>query len=174
MLKNLRLNLIILAVGAAALLGGFMSAAHAGALSDYAENKIIDAVVRGQTLGAPATFYLGLATDTCTDAGAGTEPSGNAYARVSVASSLANWSGTQATASTTASSGTGGMISNNAAIAWLVSTGPWGTLQSVRLYDAPTAGNMWLCINLASPLSVSAAGFTISFPAAAVSIQIDN
>lgn len=174
MLKNLRLNLIILAVGAAALLGGFMSAAHAGALSDYAENKIIDAVVRGQTLGAPATFYLGLATDTCTDAGAGTEPSGNAYARVAVASSLANWSGTQAAASTTASSGTGGTISNNAAIAWLVSTGPWGTLQSVRLYDAPTAGNMWLCINLASPLSVSAAGFTISFPAAAVSIQIDN
>lgn len=174
MLKNLRINLVILAVGAAALLGGFMSAAHAGALSDYAENKIIDAVVRGQTLGAPATFYLGLATDTCTDAGAGTEPSGNAYVRIAVASSLANWSGTQATASTAASSGTGGMTSNNNVLSWLASTGPWGTLQSVRGYDAPTSGNVWFCINLANPLSVSAAGFTVSFPAAALSLQIDN
>ena len=174
MLKNLRINLVILAVSAAALLGGFVSAAHAGALSDYAENKIIDAVVRGQTLGAPATFYLGLATDTCTDAGAGTEPSGNAYARVAVASSLANWSGTQAAASTTASSGTGGTTSNNNAIAWTATSGAWGILQSVRWYDASSGGNVWICINLTSSLNVSGAGFTVSFAAGQLSVQIDN
>lgn len=32
------------------------------ALTDYAQNKIVDAVYRGQTLGAPATRYYGLFT----------------------------------------------------------------------------------------------------------------
>lgn len=174
-MKKLRFNLLCVAVSAFALLGGLASSmAHAGALNDYAENKIVDAVIRGQTLGAPATAYIGLATDTCTDSSAGTEPSGNAYARVSVASSLANWAGTQAAASTTASSGTGGTTSNNNVITWTASTGAWGTLQSVRWYDASTAGNSWICINLTSSLAVSGSGFTVSFPAAALSFQIDN
>ena len=68
------------------LLFAITSFANADALTDYAENKIVDAVIRGQTLGAPATAYIGLATDTCTDSGAGTEPSGNSYARVAVTS----------------------------------------------------------------------------------------
>ena len=40
----------------------FSTASHAGALTDYAENKIADALLRGQSLGAPATMYIGLAT----------------------------------------------------------------------------------------------------------------
>lgn len=174
-MKKLRFNLLCVALAGFALLGGFASnMVHAGALNDYAENKIVDAVIRGQTLGAPATAYIGLATDTCTDSGAGTEPSGNAYARVAVTSSMANWAGTQAAASTTASSGTGGTTSNNNVITWAASTGAWGTLQSVRWYDASTAGNSWICINLTSSLAVSGSGFTVSFPAAALSFQIDN
>lgn len=149
-------------------------AAKAGALADYAENKAVDALLRGQALGAPATFHLGLATDTCTDSGAGTEPSGNSYARVAVTSSLANWAGTQSAGSTTASSGTGGTTSNNGAITWPTSTGAWGTLQSVRWYDASTAGNSWICINLTSPLNVSGTGFTVSFAAGQLSLQLDN
>lgn len=174
-MKKLRFNLLCVALAGFALLGGLASnMVHAGALNDYAENKIVDAVVRGQTLGAPATFYLGLTTDTCTDSGAGTEPSGNGYARVAVTSSLANWAGTQSAASTTASSGTGGTTSNNAVITWPASTGAWGTLQAVRWYDASTAGNAWVCINLTSSLAVSGTGFTVSFPAAALTFQIDN
>lgn len=147
---------------------------QAGALTDYAENKAVDALLRGQSLGAPATFYIGLATDTCTDSGAGTEPSGNAYARVAVTSSLANWAGTQSAGSTVASSGTGGTTSNNSAITWTASTGAWGTLQSVRWYDAASAGNSWICINLTSSLSVSGAGFTVQFTAGQLSFQVDN
>lgn len=165
-------NIAFAAVLSCAL--AFCGFAHAGALTDYAENKAVDAMVRGQALGAPATFYIGLATDTCTDSGAGTEPSGNAYARVAVTSSLANWAGTQSAASTTASSGTGGTTSNNAAITFPTSTGAWGTVQSVRWYDASTAGNSWICINLTSSLSVSGTGFTVSFAAAQLSFQIDN
>lgn len=166
-----RLILTSLLLSALCLFGGY---AQAAALTDYAENKTVDALLRGQSLGAPATLYIGLATDTCTDAGAGTEPSGNAYARVAVTSSLANWAGTQTAGSTTASSGTGGTTSNNAAITWTASTGAWGTLQSVRGYDAASAGNTWICIDLSAPLNVSGAGFTVQFTSGQLQFQIDN
>ena len=119
-------------------------------------------------------MYIGLATDTCTDSAAGTEPSGNAYARVAVTSSLANWAGTQSAGSTAASSGTGGTTSNNGAITWTASSGAWGNLQSVRWYDAASAGNSWICINLTSALNVSGSGFTVSFSAGQLTFQIDN
>lgn len=148
--------------------------AIAGALNDYAENKLLDALMRAQSIGAPATQYFGLATDTCSDSAAGTEPSGSAYARVAVTASLANWAGTQSAGSTTASSGSGGTSSNNNAITWPTSTGSWGNLQSVRMYDASSAGNSWWCINLSAALNVSGSGFTVSFPAGSLQIQIDN
>ena len=100
-MKSLRNHLLAFVVAIGLVAGGFLSAtvAHADALSNYGENKVMDALLRGQALGAPATMYMGLATDTCTDAGAGTEPSGGAYARVAVTSSLANWAGTQSAGS---------------------------------------------------------------------------
>ena len=156
------------------ILAALSVGAHADALTNYAENKAVDAILRGQAIGAPATMYMGLATDTCTDAGAGTEPVGNAYARVAVTSSLANWAGTQSAGSTAASSGTGGTTSNNAALTWPASTGAWGNLQSVRWYDAASAGNSWICINLAAALNVSGAGFTVQFTAGQLQFQIDN
>lgn len=149
-------------------------AAHADALTNYAENKAVDAMLRGQSLGAPATMYIGLTTDACSDVGNGTEPSGGAYARVAVTSSLANWAGTQSAGSTTASSGTNGTTSNNSAIVFPASTASWGTVQAVRWYDASTAGNAWICINLASSLNVSGAGFTVQFSSGQLSFQIDN
>lgn len=170
-MKNLRLTLAAIFAAALCLVGGYASA---GALNDYAENKVVDALLRGQSLGAPATMYIGLATDTCTDSSAGTEPSGNAYARVAVTSSLANWAGTQSAGSTAASSGTGGTTSNNGAITWTASSGAWGNLQSVRWYDAASAGNSWICINLTSALNVSGSGFTVSFSAGQLTFQIDN
>lgn len=147
---------------------------QAGALSDTAENKVVDALLRGQALGAPATWYIGVTTDLCTDAGSGTEPSGGAYARVAVASSLANWSGTQSAGSTVASSGTGGTVSNNAAITFPESTAAWGNIQAVRWYDASTAGSPWICIDLTSPFNVTGAGVTLKFNAATLQFQIDN
>lgn len=148
--------------------------ARAGALNDYAENKAIDALLRGQALAAPSTFHLGLATDTCSDSTQGTEPSGNAYARIPVVSSLANWAGTQSAGSTTVSTGSGGLTSNNGSIAWATTSGAWGTLQSVRWYDASSGGNSWICINLSAPMNISGAGFTVQFGAGQLTFQIDN
>ena len=171
MKKILATCLVVLASFAAALVAAPVQAAD---LSNYAENKIVDALLRGQTLGAPATGYWALGTDTCTDAGPGTEVSGGSYARVSVVSSLTNWAGTQSAGSTVASSGTGGTTSNNAAITFPQSTAAWGNLQSVWLMDAVSAGNRWICINLTTPFNVSAAGVTVSFPAGSLTFQIDN
>lgn len=143
-------------------------------LTDYAENKVYDALLRGQPLGAPATWYFGLCTDLRGDASAGVEPSGNAYARVAIAASLANFSGTQAPGSITASTGTDGTGENNVAITFPTSTGAWGNIQSVRFYDANTAGNSWIAIDLPAALNVSGASFTLSFANGQLSFQIDN
>lgn len=162
------------AVLAALALFAIINPASAAALSDTAENAVLDAVLRAQALGAPATQHWGLTTDTCTDAGAGTEPAGGAYARVAVTASLANWSGTQGAATTVASTGTGGTSSNNNIITWPESTAAWGNLQAVRMYTASTGGAVWICIDLTAAFNVTGAGTTVRFPAAALQFQIDN
>lgn len=142
-------------------------------LTDYAENKIVDSVFRGQALGAPTTWYLGLDTAACGDTGGGTEVSGGSYSRVAVTAGLAEWAGTQAAASTGASTGTGGTTSNNSAITFPTPTAGWGTLVSVRWHDALTGGNSWIC----TPLTISKTvniGDTVSFPASSLTFQIDN
>lgn len=150
--------------------------AHATSLSDYGENKVLDALIRGQAIGTPATWYIALYTDTCSDSASGTEvsTSGTAYARQGVTANMTNWAGTQSAGSTSASSGTGGTTSNNGTIAWTTSTASWGNVQSVGWTDASTAGNRWICINLTSAINVSAAGFTVQFTAGTLQFQIDN
>lgn len=160
----------------AALLGAVMlaeAAAQAAALTDYAENKLVDALLRGQSLGAPATFYIGLDTVSCTDAGGGTEVTGGSYARVAVTSSLANWAGTQSSGSTTASSGTNGTTSNNGTITFPTPSAGWGTVVSVRWWDASSGGNAWICTALTTSKTINS-GDTVTFPAATLTFQIDN
>lgn len=147
--------------------------AQAGALTDFAENKIVDALLRGQSLGAPATFYIGLDTVACGETGSGTEVTGGSYARVAVTSSLANWAGTQSAGSTTASSGTSGTTSNNGAINFPTPSAGWGTVVSVRWWDASTSGNAWICVNLTASKTINS-GDSVSFPAASLTFQADN
>lgn len=150
-----------------------MPAAQAGALTDYAENKIADALVRGQTLGAPATWYIRLNTTACTDAASGTEVTGGSYARASLAASLANWAGTQSAGSTVTSSGTSGTTSNNAAITWTTPSAAWGTVTSMEWMDALSGGNSWVCVPLTVSKTINS-GDSVSFPAGSASLQIDN
>lgn len=147
--------------------------AHAGALTNYAENKIVDALLRGQALGAPATFYIRLNTTSCSDSASGTEVTGGSYARVAVVSSLANWAGTQSAGSTTASTGTGGTTSNNGTISFTTPTAGWGTVTSVEWMDAASAGNSWICVALTVNKTVNS-GDTVNFPAASLTFQSDN
>lgn len=143
-------------------------------LTDYAENKIYDALLRAQALGAPATWHLAGSTGLRSDSAAPIEPAGNGYARVAVTASLANFSGTQGAGTTVASTGTDGTGENNVAIAFPTSTGAWGNIQSVWFMDASSGGNAWISIDLTTPINVSGAGFTLSFANGQLSFQIDN
>lgn len=137
--------------------------------TNFAENKIQDALWRGQALGAPATWYVALLS-AVTDAEAGTltELSGGSYARVAIAASLANFSGTQSAGSTTASSGTGGQVSNNVAITFPAPTANWGTATHMALFDASTGGNAWVVKALSTPKTINNGDAAPSFPVGAL------
>lgn len=145
-----------------------------GGWTDYAENKIVDAVFRAQALGAPATMYVALFTTAEDDTGAGTEVTGGSYARVAVTGALANWAGTQAAGSTTASTGTSGTTSNNGAITFPAPTANWGVITGFALFDAASAGNMWVWGALTTNKTVNNGDAAPSFAAAALTFQVDT
>lgn len=157
------------------------------ALSNFAENKLIDFLFRGQALGitgataaagtGPANLYVALFT-TMPDAEAGTagvEVSGGGYARATVASSLANWAGTQSAGSTTASSGTSGTTSNNGVIS--IGSGNasanWGSIVGYGVFDASTGGNLLFSASI-TPKTVNSGDPVPTFAAGALTFQIDN
>lgn len=173
------------------------------ALSDFYENKLVDFLFRAQALGVtgataaaatgPATLFVGLFTANPTDAGGGTEVSatGTNYGRLSVASSLTNWAGTQAPASVVASTGTGGTTSNNvvfnigsgnsvSAAGALTNTTTavgatgYGVVTGVGVFDAVTGGNLLFYSALAASKTVNATDPVPSFAAGALTFQIDN
>ena len=95
------------------------------------------------------------------DAGTYTEvsASGTGYARGSLAASLANFAGTQAPGSITASTGTNGTTSNNTAVAFPSPSAQWhptnGLIVGVVACDAATGGNPWEWAMLSAPKSVN-------------------
>ncbi len=144
---------------------------HAQALSDYAENKYIDHLVRGTAFTAPATVYVGLSTAPCSDSSFGTEVSGGSYARVSVTANTTNWAGTQSAGSTTASSGTGGQTSNNIAVNFPTPSAGWGTVTHWFLADASTSGNLLICAALTVSKTINS-GDTVSFAIGALTVTL--
>ncbi len=151
------------------------------AFTDSFENRLIDWLLRGQTLGlatgtgtGPTTTYIGLFTATPTDSTAGTEVTGGSYARVAVTSSLANGAGTQAAASTVASSGTSGTTSNNGAITFPAPTASWGTITGFGIFDASTGGNLLIYGALTTNKTVNNGDAAPSCAAAALTFQLDN
>lgn len=145
--------------------------ASAQNLSDYVENKIVDLLVRGQTFTPPATVYLGLSTTACSDSATGTEVSGGSYARASITSSLANWAGTQSAGSTTASSGTGGQTSNNAAVNFATPSAGWGTVSHWFLADASSGGNLLVCASLGISKTINQ-GDTVTFGIGSLTLTV--
>jgi hypothetical protein len=161
-----------LAVAALALVGALApSLSQAQALSDYVENKVIDLLFRGQAFTAPSTIYVGLSTAACSDSSVGTEVSGGSYARVSITASLANFAGTQSAGSTTASSGTGGQTSNNAAVNFATPTAGWGTVTHWFLIDASSGGNLLVCATLTTSKTINT-GDTVSFAIGAMTVTV--
>ena len=149
-------------------------------MTDFLENKLVDFLFRGQALGitgataaagsGPTNLYVGLFTAAPSDTGGGTEVSGNGYARVTIASSLNTWAGTQLAGSITASSGTGGQTSNNGSISFPTPTGAgWGSVVAFGIFDAASAGNLLLYGTLSTPKAVNPSD-SPSFNAAALTV----
>jgi hypothetical protein len=160
------------AVAALALSTALPQQASAQAFSDFAENKIVDALLRGQAIGTPATWYIALYTTACSDTGPGTEVSGNGYARKDITAALASWDGTQGGGVSVASSGTGGLTANNATLTFATPSGAgWGTVTHAGITDALTSGNMWVCIDI-NPDKTINAGDTVSFAVDALSVTV--
>jgi hypothetical protein len=144
------------------------------AISDYLENALIDQIFRAQAYSFPTTLYMALFTATPSDSGGGTEVTGGSYARVAVPCSLANWSGTQGSGTTTASSGSNGTTSNNGTITFPAPTANWGVITGFAIFDAATGGNMLIWGALTVAKTVNNADAAPTFPAAAFAFQIDN
>ena len=140
--------------------------------SNYLENKLVDRIFRGQALPTWGTLYVALLTSAPSDAGMGTEVSGTGYARKGVLSNLANWAGTQGAGTTTASSGTSGTTSNNAAIDFGTAGSNWGLVTHWAVCDASDGGNM-LVYDAFSTTKDVVTGNRVVFVKGALQIAVD-
>jgi hypothetical protein len=95
-------------------------------MSNYLENALINATLRGTTFTAVATPYVALFTSDPTDADTGTEVSGGSYARTAV----------------TMGSPSNGVSTNSADVTFPTATGSWGTVGWIGIMDASTSGNL--------------------------------
>lgn len=102
----------------------------ASEFSQYLANELLDHVLRNSSYTPPTTVYMSLHTTTCSKTAAGTELSGDGYARQAVEWDAA---ATSATANTNDEEFT--------------ATGNWGTVVSIAFWDALTNGNMLMFDN---------------------------
>jgi len=102
------------------------------AMTDYIEQRVISYALRNDALtwASPATVYVALFTTATADDGTGTEVSGGAYVRQSIAFN-------------TMSAVTDGQTENTSEISFPEATASWGTISHVAIYDASTSGNMY-------------------------------
>lgn len=142
-----------------------------GSKSDYLERAMLRQIFRNTAGPQPGTVYVSLHTASVTDAGSGAEVTGGSYARVAVSTGT---SGTGA-GSGWADPGASGAIStnNNAAITFPTPTANWGTVTSMGVWDASTAGNLLYWADLSTSRTINNGDSAPSFAISALSISED-
>jgi hypothetical protein len=143
----------------------------------------------GTSAAAQAALYPGVNSEVITDgtaafteqaaairAGTVVEASYTGYARSNTAASLANWAGTQAAASTVASSGTGvPATSNNVTLTFgTTNTGTTAFVWATATFDATTAGNMLEVEPLTTVKTINNGDPAPTFAAAALVTSYDS
>jgi len=130
--------------------------------SDFLENAVLAKVFNATAFPATATVYLALYTAAPTDAGGGTEVTGNAYARVAVTANTTNFPAPS-----------GGSISNGTAITFPQATpSGWGVVTHFGIFDASTSGNLLYWAALTASKTVDPLD-TVSFAIGALVITED-
>jgi hypothetical protein len=123
--------------------------------TNFLETEILDHVFAGSAYSAPATKYLALYTAAPGETGGGTEVSGGAYARQSVAFTT-----------------TGNTTSNSAAVEYPTATASFGTVTHVGVFDASTGGNLMAYAALSSSKAI-ATGDVFRVPTGDLDITLD-
>jgi len=123
--------------------------------SNYLETEILDHVFGGNAYTAPSTLYLALFTTDNTDTGGGTEVSGGAYARQTVAFTVS-----------------GNTASNSADVEFPTATANYGTVIAVAVMDASTGGNQLAYAGLTTDKTIET-GDVFRIPAGDLDITLD-
>lgn len=135
----------------------------AGEIFNYLVHKLLDLAFRNVAYSKPDT-YLGLVTTTSSDAAAGTEVSGNNYARKQV-----NPNGGSSPTWDVAASGAS---QNTHTITFATPSGSWGTIVGVVCYDASSSGNALFYDNGVTDQAVGIDD-VVQFAAGAFDITLD-
>ena len=123
--------------------------------SNFLETEILDHVFAGAAYTAPSTLYLALFTAAPGETGGGTEVSGGAYARQSVAFTTS-----------------GNTTSNTAAVEFPTATASFGTVTHVGVFDASTSGNLMAYATLSSSKAIDT-GDVFRVPTGDLDITLD-
>lgn len=108
------------------------------AFSNYAEDLLVNALLRGISFTAPATPYVALFVSDPGEGGAGIEVSGGAYTRKAA----------------TFSAPSNGVTETTADLVFNQATADWGTVGYFAIFDASTAGNMLFHGALTTPKTI--------------------
>ena len=123
--------------------------------SNYLENKVLGHVFGGAAYTAASTLYLGLHTSNPDEDNSGTEVSGTAYVRQTVAFTVTN-----------------NTASNTSAIEFPTAGGSWGTISHVGVYDASSNGNLLAYAALSASKAIDTAD-VFRVPAGDLDITLD-
>ena len=123
--------------------------------TNFLETEILDHVFAGAAYKAPSTKYIGLFTAAPGETGGGTEVSGSAYARQTMAFATS-----------------GDTTSNNAAVEFPTATGSWGTITHVGIFDAVSSGNLMVYATLTAS-KVIASGDVFRVPSGDLDITLN-
>ncbi len=126
--------------------------------TDYLENALINAVLRGIPYTSPSNVYVGLfTTSPAEDGTGGVEVTGGSYAR-------------QVISFTAPSQLSGGAFTSNAStISFPVATSGWGTITTIGIFDDANAGNLLYVGPAGTPKTV-ATGDQLTFPTGALTV----
>lgn len=123
--------------------------------SNYLETNVLGHVFGGSAYTAPTTLYLALFTSNPDEDGSGTEVTGGAYARQTVAFTIS-----------------GNTASNTAAVEYATATESFGTVSHVGVYDALTSGNLMAYAALTSSKAIDV-GDVFRVPTGDLDITLD-